>query len=129
MIRILTSLTLLTSFIHADELVIKDITAAQAAKMLKAEKPPVIIDIRTPEEFKNGHIKGAKVINFSKDFEKNLSKLDRNQTYIFHCLSGKRGTRSLPIWKKLGFKNVHHLKSGYLGWTKEKLPVVIPEKK
>lgn len=118
MTRILTLLISLIGFAIADEPDFKDITAAQTAKMMEAKKPPVIIDIRTLAEFKKGHIKGAKLIDFRKDFEANLSKLDRNQTYIFHCQSGGRSTQSLPVWKKLGFKNAYHLKSGYLGWLR-----------
>lgn len=128
MIRTLIFFILLTSFIPAADLIIHDITAAKAAQMLKAESPPIIIDIRTPREFQKGHLKKAQLVDYQKDFEKKLSKLDRTQTYIFHCQSGGRSTRALPVWKKLGFTKVHHLKSGYLGWTKAKLPVVLPEK-
>ncbi|MGC6425761.1 MAG: rhodanese-like domain-containing protein [Akkermansiaceae bacterium] len=129
MTRLLAFFFLFASFAHAEKSIFKEITPREASRMLKAKKPPVIIDIRTPEEFKNGHLKGAKLVDYRKDFEKNLAKLDRNQIYIFHCRSGGRSTQSLPIWKKLGFKNVLHLKSGYLGWTKAKLPVVVPKTK
>ncbi|MEN8849319.1 MAG: rhodanese-like domain-containing protein [Akkermansiaceae bacterium] len=103
---------------------IKDVTPAEAQARLKEEKPPVIIDIRTPAEFKKGHLKGAKNINYREDFEDNLAKLDPSKRYIFHCQSGGRSTASIPTWKKLGFTNILHLKSGYLGWQKAKLPVV-----
>lgn len=129
MTRILTLFLFLTVFSSANESIIKNISPAQASKMLKAKKPPVIIDIRTPEEFAKGHLEGAKLVNYRKDFKKNLAKFDRNKTYIFHCQSGGRSTHSLSIWKKLGFKNVHHLKSGYLGWAEARFPVVVPKKK
>ncbi|MDB4329274.1 rhodanese-like domain-containing protein, partial [Akkermansiaceae bacterium] len=61
---------------------IKDVTPAEAQARLKEEKPPVIIDIRTPAEFKKGHLKGAKNINYREDFEDNLAKLDPSKRYI-----------------------------------------------
>ena len=56
-----------------------------------------------------------------KDFAKKLAKLDREKTYLMHCRSGGRSTASLPVWNRLGFKNVLHLSGGdsWLGqgWT------------
>ncbi len=104
---------------------IKDITPAEAQTLMKEEKPPVIIDVRTPAEFKKGHLKGAKNINSRDQFEDNLAKLDPSKRYIFHCKSGGRSTATIATWKSLGFTEVYHLKSGYLGWQKAKLPVVI----
>lgn len=128
MIRLITLLLACTFIAHGETSTIKDITPEQVALIMKGQMAPIIIDIRTPEEFSKGHLEGAKLINYRKDFEKNLAKLDRDKRYVFHCQSGGRSTQSLPVWKKLGFKKVTHLKSGYLGWQKAKLPVVIPKK-
>ena len=90
----------------------------------------VVVDIRTPEEFAKGHIKGAVNINMnSKDFSEKLGKLERDKTYIMHCRSGGRSASSLPVWKRLGFKNVLHLSSGTLGWVKAGQPLVVATKK
>lgn len=126
---VISTLVMLMTFAQAEDTTIKNVTPEQAEKMLKEKKVPVIIDIRTLGEFSKGHLKGATLIDYRKDFSKKLAKLDREQAYIFHCQSGGRSTQSLPVWKQLGFKNVSHLNSGYLGWQKAKLPVVIPEKK
>lgn len=101
----------------AQEMVLKSVTAKEVQKLLSQEEAPIVIDLRTPDEFKAGHIEGAKLINFKgKDFKEELAKLDPKKSYLFHCLSGGRSTRSLPVWKELGFLKLYHLESGFQGW-------------
>lgn len=103
--------------------------AAGAKKLLdhaaaKKDGKLVVLDVRTPEEYKAGHIAGAANIDFkAADFADKVGKLDKNKTYIVHCQSGRRSTSSLETFKKLGFRNIVHLDSGFAGWEKAKLPV------
>jgi rhodanese-related sulfurtransferase len=102
--------------------------AAKAMESAAATKDPAkaigVLDVRTPEEFAAGHLKGAKNVDFNEDdFEKQLSTLDRNKTWLVHCAAGGRSTRSLKLLDKLGFKSIIHLDEGYKGWTAAGLPV------
>lgn len=98
--------------------------AKASAKLLandkKEEKPAIIIlDLRTPGEYKEGHLDGAKNINFlADDFEDNLGKLDKSKPYLVHCRSGGRSGTSLTTFKKLGFTKVYHLDGGTIAWEK-----------
>lgn len=102
--------------------------APATAKLLEekaAGKRPVIIDIRTLAEFEDGHLEGARQIDFLRDdFEEKIAKLDRATPYLIHCRSGGRSGRSLATWKKLGFKRIYHLDGGMNAWRKAGLPVV-----
>ncbi|MFT6862724.1 MAG: phage shock protein E [Akkermansiaceae bacterium] len=127
MITTFVTLWVLTIFAGAD---VTTISAKKAAARLKKDPKIVVVDIRTPEEFATGHIKGAVNINMnSKDFSVKLGELERDKKYIMHCKSGGRSSASLPVWKRLGFKNVLHLSSGSLGWVKAGEPLVVPKKK
>ncbi len=96
---------------------IDHVDAAGAATQLASADKPKVIDVRTPEEFAEGHIEGATLIDFkSPDFESKLGELDRDQTYLIHCRSGARSTSSLPTFEKLGFKHVIHLDGGFNAW-------------
>lgn len=96
----------------------------KASTLLTGESPPTIIDVRTQDEYDEGHLKGAKVIDFlADDFEENLKKLDREKSYLVHCAVGGRSTDCLDTWKKLGFTMVYHLDGGIQAWEKAKLPV------
>lgn len=106
------------------------VTVKQAVERMKKFSKIIVVDIRTPGEFAKGHIKKAININMNdNDFSKQLAKLDREKTYLMHCRSGGRSTASLPVWNRLGFKNVLHLSSGTLGWVKAGQPLVVAKKK
>ncbi|MCB1231177.1 MAG: rhodanese-like domain-containing protein [Verrucomicrobiae bacterium] len=100
------------------------VDAKGAAEALASADPPTVIDVRTPEEFAEGHIEGATMIDFkAADFESKLSKLDRDKTYLIHCRSGKRSTACLPTFEKLGFQHVLHLDGGFNAWQEAGEPV------
>ncbi|MBL9130826.1 MAG: rhodanese-like domain-containing protein [Verrucomicrobiaceae bacterium] len=99
------------------------VKAEDAAKII-AEGKVVIIDVRTPDEFKDGHIKGAKNIDISSgDFEAQLGKLDKTQPTLVHCQAGGRSMRALKVFQKLGFEKLIHLDDGFGGWEAAGKPV------
>ena len=103
---------------------IDHVDAKGAAKLLAANEKIVVLDVRTPDEYAEGHIKGARLIDFNgAGFAKEVAKLDRDKTYLVHCLSGGRSTSSLKVFKKLGFKHIVHLDGGFMAWEDAKLPV------
>lgn len=80
-----------------------------------------IIDVRTPKEYKNGHIKNSTLINFfDDDFKEQLSKLPQDQEILVYCRSGNRSGKTSKILENLGYKNVYDLKGGMLLWEKAK---------
>lgn len=91
----------------------------------KEDSDFVILDIRTPGEYQNGHIENSIMIDFySKTFSEEVNRLDKGKTYLIHCRSGNRSTRSMELFKKLKFQKIYHLSSGINGWKLEGLPVV-----
>lgn len=102
---------------------VKDITP-DAAHSLVNEQSVTVLDIRTPAEFSAGHIPGAINIDFqASQFESSLISLDKKKPYLMHCAAGGRSSRSLPVFRKLGFTSIYHLTTGYKGWEKAGLPV------
>ncbi|MGO2101579.1 MAG: rhodanese-like domain-containing protein [Psychroflexus halocasei] len=80
-----------------------------------------IIDVRTPKEYKNGHIKNSTLINFfDDDFKEQLSKLPEDKEILVYCRSGNRSGKTYKILENLGYKNVYDLKGGMLLWEKAK---------
>jgi len=97
---------------------------AQQAEKLIADKKVVVLDVRTPGEFKEARIAGAKNINFqATDFEQRIDELDKSKSYLVHCASGGRSTHSLALFKKHAFQSVYHLDGGIKAWQKAGLPV------
>ena len=103
--------------------VVTNVQVDVAAKLVSAGKV-VALDVRTPEEFAEGHIAGATNINFmDKDFATQVGKLDRDKVYLVHCASGGRSKRCLPQLKQLGFKLIYHLDGGFSAWEEAGKPV------
>ena len=124
--KLLTAVTAMLISVGFGE--VKDVTVEQAVTKMKKDPKIVVVDIRTPEEYATGHIKGAINIDMlGKDFAEKLGKLDKDKTYLMHCKSGGRSTASIKVWDQLKFKNVLHLKAGMLGWTGAKQMVVVPK--
>ena len=85
----------------------------------------VLLDVRTPKEFADGHLDGALLLDYySSDFVDRLKALDRDKTYLIYCRSGNRSGKSLAIFEKLGFRHTYHMDTGLIGWSLEKYPLV-----
>ncbi|MFM1857844.1 MAG: hypothetical protein RLZ05_904 [Bacteroidota bacterium] len=82
----------------------------------------VLIDVRTPVEWRAGKITGARLQNVLEvdSFKNALTNLDPKGEYLLYCRSGKRSQRALELMKESGFANVHDLAGGYLAWEKSK---------
>ena len=78
----------------------------------------LVIDVRTPVEFSEAHIKNAINIDyFSKSFSETISKLNKQKTILVYCAAGGRSTSACLDFKKLGFKKVYNLIGGYDDWN------------
>lgn len=99
------------------------VNAQEAAKII-ATGAVTIVDVRTKEEFEEGHIKGAKNIDImDKDFEARVAQLDKSKPILVHCQAGGRSTRALPTLEKLGFTHLIHLDGGFGSWQEAGKPV------
>lgn len=81
------------------------ITSVDYAELIK--NGAKIIDVRTPGEYKSGHIKQS--VNYPlQSLQSKLGKLDKNITYITVCASGMRSGSAKGLMKRAGFENVHN---------------------
>ena len=87
----------------------------------------VVLDVRTLEEFNEGHLEGATMIDFYRaDFEAELAALDKDAPYLLYCRSGNRSGQTRAIMEELGFTNVADVGGGIVAWVEADLPVVAP---
>ncbi len=102
---------------------VKHVDPKEAQKLIDAKKV-IVLDVRTPGEFKSAHIAGATNIDFQgPDFESRITRLDTNKVYLVHCASGGRSTHCLPVLQKHNFQFLFHLDGGLKAWQKAELPV------
>jgi rhodanese-related sulfurtransferase len=85
----------------------------------------VVLDVRTPDEFSEGHIAGAIDIDYnSGGFRTELAGLDKKKTYIVYCRTGRRSTDAVRIMKEMGFTDLLRISGDVIRWKSEKLPLV-----
>ena len=85
----------------------------------------VILDIRTPEEFRDGHIADAINVDFrSEKFGAEIDKFDKNKTYFVYCRTGNRSHDALNLMGPLGFRSIVRLAGDINGWKSAGLSIV-----
>jgi rhodanese-related sulfurtransferase len=97
---------------------IKEITPADLKKMQGSGEDFVLIDVREPDEVAKGTIPGAVVIPRGM-VEYNIDKVttDKDKKLVLYCGGGSRSALAAWMLKKMGFRNVISLATGYRGWT------------
>ena len=104
---------------------IKVISPQEVRDAVYDSNPHQLIDVRTLEEFSQGHLKNDQNICVTdSDFEESIAKLDKNQPIYLYCRSGKRSAKAAEILKDLGFKEIYDMEGGILKWENENLETV-----
>ena len=124
---IVVVLLLTLTVIAAAGSAVTNVTVGKAQTLMKerAGKPDfVILDVRTPEEFAEGHIAGAVNLDVqAKDFEKKLRALDRKKSYLVYCRTGNRSRKATVAMEALGFRSIFHMNEGIVKWKQQNLPL------
>jgi rhodanese-related sulfurtransferase len=109
-----------SGLINAQDTTGKAISQIDFGKKMHKRKT-VVLDVRRPDEFKDGHLRNA--INYnvmdSLAFEKQIAALPKNKKYLLYCRSGGRSGKALVIMQQKGFKHLYHLSGGITAWTGE----------
>jgi rhodanese-related sulfurtransferase len=118
----LTSVLFLTGCTSADDSVDLKVSDFSAKSQ---EVGVVSLDVRTADEFAEGHLINAININVeSGNFEAEIEKLDKNTTYAVYCRSGRRSAIAVDLMKKAGFTSLYNLDGGVIDWSASGLPLV-----
>lgn len=106
------------------QVVNRDVDVAEFSA-LAANGKGLLLDVRTPEEYAEGHLEGCTLIDFnSPGFQAEIAKLDRNQPVYLYCRSGGRSGRAADMMTDMGFKEVYNLEGGIMAWQREGKAVV-----
>ncbi len=91
------------SFLRPDTLPAADFLA-------RLTEDDLVLDVRTPGEFAEGHMAGAVNIDVTApDFRRRVEALDRSKTVYLYCRSGNRSGQAAQMLKALGFENAHNV--------------------
>ncbi|MEI8385244.1 MAG: rhodanese-like domain-containing protein [Nitrosomonadaceae bacterium] len=114
-------LTLLLFFgvtCHAEIPVIGAISSTELSQRLHQSGPPLILDVRTPNEYLSGHIQGA--VNISHDqLERRIDEIpgDKSREIVVYCQSGRRAGIAEKILVEKGYTNIKSLTGHWQNWS------------
>ncbi len=92
------------------------------AKARLGEKPaPFLLDVREPEEYREGHIAGAKLIPLG-ELQRRSKELPRDREILCVCHSGNRSSSAVRFLTSEGYQATN-LKGGMINWSRNGLPV------
>lgn len=123
LLSLLTAISFGTTGCSAQSDSIDTLAPQSFIKQAKADTTAIILDVRTPEEYKEEHLAGAQQLDFlnTSVFEAGIKQLDKSHTYYVYCRSGKRSHNACIKMKKQGFK-VFDMEGGILNWKKLGMP-------
>ena len=101
---------------------VSDVSATEAQKKLAQKPKPFLLDVRQPEEFRSGHIPGAKLIPLG-DLRSRMNELPKNQEILVVCRSGNRSQAGRDILKQAGYDQVTSMSGGVNAWRAAGYPV------
>jgi glyoxylase-like metal-dependent hydrolase (beta-lactamase superfamily II)/rhodanese-related sulfurtransferase len=97
------------------------ITANEMAERMEEGMDATVLDVRKPTEYLTQHVVGA--TNFPLDYiNKNMNRLDRNETYVLHCLGGYRSLITASILMARGYTKLVDVVEGWRGIEESSVP-------
>lgn len=107
--------------------IIKNISPQEAFTLIQIHKRTcpvhkhhpnfVILDLRSPAEYKTWHVENAINLDYSSEtFEDKLNNLNKNKTYLIYSDCGGRGMIVLSMMQDLGFKSIYNMIGGFNYW-------------
>ena len=87
---------------------------------ISSDEKAVVVDVRTPQEFNDGHLPNSLLIDiYNPTFQNKILELDKTKNYYIYCRSGNRSFHAGVFMLAEGFESVQHLKDGIISWTEK----------
>ncbi|HUF60583.1 MAG TPA: rhodanese-like domain-containing protein [Verrucomicrobiales bacterium] len=103
---------------------VAELSPQEAKDLLASEEAVTVLDVRTAEEYVQGHIPGAVNVDVrDPGFDAAIDELDRSEPFLLHCGSGNRSKIAVEKLKEAGFTRIYHLTEGLKGWREAGNPV------
>jgi rhodanese-related sulfurtransferase len=103
---------------NSDKSAFKDANVEQFKNLMEKNPDAIILDVRTPQEFAEGNIPGALLVDVNgPDFNAKVDAMDKNKQYLIYCRSGSRSVTACNAMAKKGFTDLTNLLGGYQAWA------------
>ena len=100
----------------------RNISSTQAKALLARDKKVVLLDVRTPEEYREAHLKGALLIPLG-ELEKRVREVPRDRPILVYCSVGARSVSAAGFLAAQGYREIYQMSDGLVGWYKNGFPM------
>lgn len=100
----------------------RNISSLEARALLAKHKNAFLLDVRTPDEYRQAHLKGAVLIPVS-EIERRLGEVPKNRTIVVYCAVGSRSNLVAGFLAGKGYGEVYNVSDGIVGWYRNHLPI------
>lgn len=95
-----------------------DLKPKKYKELLATTEDAILVDIRTPREWAKGMMPNAIGVNYFKNFEDSIQKIDKTKPVFIYCATGHRSPGAMKKMIKAGFVEVYNLDGGVRKWKK-----------
>jgi rhodanese-related sulfurtransferase len=100
----------------------RDIASTEARSFLTKHKNAFLLDVRTPDEYRQAHLTGAVLIPIN-EMERRLGEVPKNRPIVVYCAVGSRSSLVAGFLAGKGYGEVYHMSDGIVGWYRNGLPL------
>ena len=95
-----------------------DLSREEWKNKLEADVNAFLLDVRTPDEFVEGHIPNATLLDIRQaaSFMEGLQSMDTSKNYYVYCRSGARSAQACQLMNQLGIDTTYNLLGGFMEW-------------
>lgn len=101
----------------------RDIRSTEAKSLLATKKNVYLLDVRTPEEFRQGRLQGAVLIPIN-EVERRIGEIPRNRSIVVYCAVGSRSGLVAGFLARKGYREVYNVTDGIVGWYRNGFPII-----
>ena len=94
-----------------------NVAAEEFLKKVKAGEKMLVVDVRTEEEYGQGHVPGSKLVPL-QTIEQGIARYPKDQEIYLICQSGNRSAQAYTILKKMGYTKLHNVIGGVTGFKR-----------
>jgi len=100
----------------------RNISSAQARELLARDKKVLVVDVRTPDEFRQARLRGALLIPLA-ELPQRLKELPRDRPLLLYCSVGARSSSAANLLASRGYREVYQISDGLVGWYRNGYPI------
>lgn len=101
----------------------RNIESSEARTLLAKKVAVYLLDVRTPEEYRQAHLTGAVLIPIN-EMERRLGEIPKNRPVVVYCAVGSRSCLVADLLARKGFREVYNVVDGIVGWYRHGYPMV-----